>query len=305
MRPATRILVAAVAPLVVVAGAAGCPAKHGTGGNFPPCAADRGARDTEEAMVLCLELGDRQLAGRADPAQLEAALDTYGSARMLGSDDPRLLERMSRAYLARAYGYPDNAEDDYRQARELGIRCLTRAPDVQGVVDASGGALSTRAINAVDVDRADCLLAAAEASAREVAALGLGGVSLDLGLIADMGKRALKFTPPLASGRAAAVYGLALALPPGPQAPALEQAEAQLRAAVSATPERLTPAVDLAVYVYGPRGDSAHWEETLRAVVSTPEHRGDPNALENRVARTRAQAALDEGAPDPAAWWRR
>jgi len=300
-----REVIVLTAALTVLGGAVGCPAKHATGWNFPPCAADSHARDVEEALTICLALGDRQLAARADRSQLEAALDTYATARVLGQDDPRLLERLSRAYLARAYGYPDTAADDYREARELGLRCLTRAADVQGVVEASGGALTTRAINAVDAERADCLLAAVEASAREVADQDLGGAALDLGLVADMGKRALKFTPPLPPGRAAAAYGLALALPPAPRAPDLDQAETYLRAAVDVTPTRLTPAVDLAVYVYGPRGDAARWSATLQGVIAAEGPRDDPDALENRVARARAQAALDRGPPDPTAWWRR
>ena len=283
----------------------GCPAKHAAEGNFPPCAVGSGARDAAGALEICLSLGDSQLARRADPSQLEAALNTYSSAQMLGPDDPRLLERLGRAYLARAYGYPQAAGDDYRQARALGERCLAGAPDVQGVVSSAGGTLSTRAINAVDADRAGCLLLAAEASAREVADLGLGGVSLDLGLIADMGRRALKLTPPLAPGRAAAVYGLALALPPQPRSPDLDAAETQLRAAMQSAPARLTPAVDLAIHVYGPRGDGQRWAETLQKVVASTGRPEDPDALENRVARSRAQAALAEGAPDPSAWWRR
>ncbi len=282
----------------------GCAWLRGARITLPTCAEGSGARDLAAAVDACLARGDALYAERAKPGRLDEALSVYQETQVVAPENPRLLAREARAWHARAYGQPELAQDAYRLAREAGLRCLVGAPDVAGAVEAAGGVFTARAAEAIDADRAECALWTATAWAREIQDLGLEGANIDQRALVALSTRALALAGPPDQAQAAATLGLALALPPAPLRPDLTGAEEQLQTAIAAEEGRLSPRVDLAVLVYGKRGETARWQSLLEQVAATTITPDDPDALEDARAITRARAALSAGAPDPAAWWR-
>ncbi len=296
-----RALALLLVPLLAVGA---CAHRRGPKLVLPPCAAESGAREVAEAVEACVARGDALYAERAQMARLDAALAVYQEALSLSPTSTLVLARLTRAHVARAYGFPETGQDGYRLAREEGLRCLTGAADVQGAVDAAGGVFGPRAADAVDPEQRECLLWTTTAWARGVQDLGLEGASLDQKVLVALAERTLKLSAQPDDGQASATLGLALALPPSPLGPDLERAQDQLLAAIRARPDRLSPKVDLAVMVYGRRGDTDAWRRLLEEVAATDIKPEDPDALEDRRAVLRAQEALARGAPDPGAWWR-
>lgn len=282
-----------------------CKHRRGDGLALPACAEGSGARDANEAADACLEVGDRLYRERARTPRLDEAVSAYSSAQTLAPERPDVLFRVTRAHLARAYGNPVASAVDYRLAREAGLRCLLGQADVAGAVDAAGGVFTERAAAAVDAEHYDCLLWTAASWSRAIQDQGLEGATLDQPVLVAMGERALKLSRGQDSGPASAALGLALALPPAPLAPQLDAAEWRLKQAITGSPGALTPKVDLAVLVYGRRGDTERWRALLEEVVAAEVTDRDPDSLENRRAIQRAQLALAAGVPDGASWWRR
>jgi hypothetical protein len=79
--------------------------------------------------------------------------------------------------------------------------------------------------------------------------------------------------------------------------PDLEGAQAAFERAIAGAPERYTPRVDLALFVFQPQGLEAKAEKILREVSGATLPPGDPELLEDRRAIRRAQEALN-GAPE-------
>lgn len=300
--PPARLLRGGAAALLLSALA--CPARRAPEVPLPPCAGDEAADRSSDPLARCIARGDRHFRARTDPERLDAAIAIYTEAQAISAEDPRLLARLTRAYAAKAYGYPETSREAYRLAREMGLRCLRGVPELQGAVVGAGGVLTVVAVEAVDEDRAECALWTAWAWARGLNDLSRTGAAVDLNVLQALARRVYRLSPELEDGLPAAAYGLAIALPPLPLQPDLDRAERLLRESIEASPERLTPRVDLALLVAARRGEVETWRSLLAEVVATELSAGGPHALENRRAVARAREALEAGPPQPEAWWR-
>lgn len=293
------VALAALAMAGALAVIAGCPKRADDG--LPPCAAAQGRRRSTP-VERCLAVGDAHFEDRAREGELDRALSAYHDALLLAPNDATVLARVARAYATRGYAFPDENGESYRLGREIGLRCLRTAPDVQGAITASGGVLTLRAISSADANLAPCMLWTALAWARTLEAGGVAGASIDLRPLQALARRVVELTPDLEGGLPHAALGLSLALAPAPLKPDLGQAERQLKMAIQRAPWRLSAQVDLATLVHGPKGDEAAWRQTLTEVsTAAPGAREIP---ENLAAIARAKAALEAGMPDAQAWWR-
>ena len=270
----------------------------------PPCA--EGARRrlfrAPDPTQTCLDRADAAFARRAEPGLLAAAIETLLQAQSIAPSDPRVLERMARAYATRAYAHPEGQVSDYLTAREQGLRCLVLAPDFAGAVANAGGLITRLALRALEPSAAGCLRWTTLAWARWLQSLGVAGAAIDLDILHAMARRVVELSGPDALAEAQALLGLVVALPP--RDAKLQDAEAAFAASRSANPGDLTPRVDLAELVYGRQGQTDLWRQTLETVAQADLDEADPLLLENRRAVARARAALELGAPDPEAWYR-
>lgn len=246
--------------------------------------------------------GDRAFAQRAEPGQLDLAIEAY----LRGLDDepehPGLLWRLARAHTTRADTEAEDEGRGYGTARELGLRCLLVSPTFRGLVTASGGVVTPRAVEAVSDDLQPCLLWTGLAWARWLELRGVAGASLDLEVVTAIAERALALDPAAVDGLPLALAGLVAALPPEPLHPDLTLAERRLQAAWRAQPPNLRAGVDLAALVYGPRGDLQAWQTTLTDIASVNPPKSAPNLLEQRAAVAHAKRALASGSP-ASGWW--
>jgi hypothetical protein len=121
-------------------------------------------------------------------------------------------------------------------------------------------------------------------------------VGLDLEVVAALGTQAAVLGGSWGFGRGYYAKGLALSLAPPALQPDLEGARTAFEKAIKAAPERLTPKVDLALYVYRPLGENAKADAMLREVANATLPKDDPEEMEDLHAQARARAALGQGA---------
>ena len=258
------------------------------------CAAlQRGGRDPVERS---LRRADALYKKRAEPGQLEAAIQAYLDASGIDPDDTRVLGRLARAYVLRADLGTADPLTDYGTAREFGLRCLSLQPAFSGQVAAAGGRVTPKAVAQIQGDQLDCLRWTSIAWSRLALARG-PGMSLDFAAIDALGARTLALSGNDADGTGALSRGLSLAVVPRVMGPDLDGALQQLRAAADKAPDRLSRQVDLAVYGLH-RVNKAEERALLEAVAAAeltalgtgaPEA---PEAPEDRAARARARRQL-------------
>jgi hypothetical protein len=190
--------------------------------------------------------------------------------------------------------FPDPHAEDFLQAREMGLRCMKTEPSVAVLID-TFGRLESRAIE--QSSRALCLSWTAMAWSRWMLVHDVAGAGIDLQRVEALAQRAVTLRADVDRGLPRHALGVALALPPEPLEPRLDEAEQALLAAQAAAPDRLQIAVDLAVLVLGPQDRVAEFYTILEDVVAQ-EITADPVGYWNAAAQRQAAAALQEG-PQP------
>ena len=239
--------------------------------------------------------GDQRFAERVDLQALDQSIQWYLSGDREFPGEPKILGKLSLAYAARAYGQPGGGLDGYATARRYGLACLRTDAAFDGLLQASGGAVTQRAVEALQADRVGCMTWTSLAWARWMDQRGVMGTSIDLPAVKALARRAVEVDPTYDGGRPYAALGLALALAPKPLKPKLKKARQAFQKAIELSPTRMTPVVDLAEYVSAPEGKTEEWSRLLNRVRSTAVEEGDPDALENKRAIQRAEALLDAG----------
>jgi hypothetical protein len=255
----------------------------------------RRAADRSQRIIRS---GDRLYSERADSGQLDKAIQWYLSGSREFPDSAKMKGRLARAYAVRAYGHPEGGQDRYATARDFGLSCLKTELAFGGLVGSAGGEITTKAIATLEEDRIGCMTWTSIAWSRWLAARGVIGASIDLGATAGLAGRAVELKPGYDGGRPYAALGLALALPPPPLKPKLGAARAALQEAISLSPTRLTPVVDLAEFVSAAQGKQAEWHRLLSGVLASELRDDDPDRLENQAAIRRAKALLSAGLSD-------
>lgn len=252
------------------------------------CAAfQRGSRDPVEKA---LRRADALYRKRAEPEQLEAAIQAYLDALGLAPEDPRVLGRLARSYVLRADLERVDPLTDYGTAREFGLRCLSLQPAFSGQVAAAGGQVTPKAVSQLQSDQLECLRWTSLAWSRLALARG-PGMALDFPAIDALGARTLALSGGDADGLGALARGLSLAVVPRVMGPDLEGALQQLQTASERAPTRLSRQVDLAVYGLH-RVDKAAKRALLEQVAAAEPAEGSPEAVEDLVARDRARRLL-------------
>lgn len=239
--------------------------------------------------------GDELYTARAELGELDKSIQWYLSGVREFPDQATMMGRLSRAYVARAYGHPDDGLDGYSTAREFGLRCLMVNPSFNGLVQSAGGTVTRRAVETVEKDMVECLTWTSLAWSRWLDNRGVIGASIDLSAVKALAKRAVEVDPEFDGGRPHAALGLALALAPKPLKPKLKGARKHFNSAIEISPDRLTYQVDLAQYVSAAQGNQDEWVSILSRVRDTVPSPDDPDALENAQAVARAQALLGAG----------
>jgi hypothetical protein len=236
---------------------------------------------------------DAKFDARADPVKLDAALQGYLALDARHPDDPRVLARLSEAFVVQGMADPAQAAGAWQVAREWGIRCILLGSAVSGRVQSAGGRLTPAAAKLVPAVHANCALWAAAAWARQSEARGAGGVALDLPVIAQLARRAQELsTPNQEAGAAEDVLGLALSLPPDAYEPPLAEAQTWLEAAGREAPASLLYRVDLAGAILIRNGQVGAARVLLAGVRDATEPEGGWRP-EDRWALARAAELLE------------
>ena len=252
------------------------------------------SRDQSGLWRRTVRNGDKLYAARQDLRSLDQAIQWYLSGDREFPGEPTILGKLSLAYAARAYGHPSDGLDGYATARRYGLACLRTDSSFDGLLQASGGAVTKRAVEALQADRVGCMTWTSLAWARWMDDRGVMGTSIDLPAVKALARRAVEVDPSYDSGRPHAALGLALSLAPKPLGPQLKRARKSFKKAMELAPGRLTYKVDLAQYVSAPQGRADEWARLLNDVMSAAVDDG-PDALENNRAIQRAEALLAAG----------
>ena len=101
--------------------------------------------------------GDQLYLARDQVGDLDRAIQWYLSGVREFPAQSRMMGRLSRAYAARAYGHPDDGLDGYTTAREFGLKCLMTDPSFSGLVQASGGRVTRRAVETLGAEYVECM----------------------------------------------------------------------------------------------------------------------------------------------------
>ena len=239
--------------------------------------------------------GDQLFETREDPRALDQAIQWYLSGDREFPREKRILGRLARAYAARAYGFKSDGVDGFASARRFGLECLRTDPSFDGLLQASGGAVTRRAVDVLEKEYVECLTWTSLAWSRWMDERGVMGTSIDLPAVKALARRAVEVDPDYDNGRPHAALALALAITPDELDPKLDRARKAFRRAMELAPERLTYVVDLAQYVSASQGKAEEWSSLLTQVASSRVQEGDVDALENRRAIQRARALLEAG----------
>ena len=252
-------------------------------------------RDQTGLWRKIVRSGDQLYSEREDLRALDQAIQWYLSGDREFPGEPRILGKLAVAYTARAYGHPGGGLDGFATARRYGLACLRTDPSFDGLLQASGGAVTRRAVETLEAERVDCMTWTSLAWSRWMDERGVMGTSIDLPAVKALARRAVEVDPDYDGGRPHAALGLALSLAPKPLKPNLKRARKSFNKAIELTPTRLTLLVDLAQYVSAPEGNSEEWARLLNQVASSTVQDGDPDILENKRAIQRAEALLSAG----------
>jgi hypothetical protein len=245
-----------------------------------------------DPVARAARAADAEWRQRAMPGGLDNALQAYLNLDQQFPSDPQVLWRLARMYTTMADADPDTAIRNYATAREFGLRCLMLEPSFAGLVISRGGMVVPEAAKELTEDSKECLVWTVIAWSRWVHERGSAGVGLDHEVLAALGNRAGELAGDWGLGRGYYAKGLALSLPPKALNPDLTGAKQAFEEALAESPERLTPKVDLALYVYQPRGKLDEVRQMLQEVVDVDVPTNDPEAMEDLHAQRRARAAL-------------
>jgi tetratricopeptide (TPR) repeat protein len=239
--------------------------------------------------------GDALYLARNEAGELDRAIQWYLSGVREFPQQPQMKGRLSRAYVARAYGLGADGLDGYATAREFGLECMKIDASFGGLVSAAGGAVTPQAVAVLGPEFVECMTWTSIAWSRWLDERGVIGASIDLPAVKALARRAVELQPDYDGGLPSAALGLALALAPKPLKPKLKQARKAFEVAIAAAPERLSYRVDLAQYVVAAEGRQEEWVQLLEGVVDTIPAELDPDRLENARAIIRARALLAAG----------
>ncbi len=247
-----------------------------------------------DPVIRATRVADVAWRQRAEPDGLEKSLQVYLDLDADYPEEARVYWRLARVYTTMGDDDPSLAVRHYGVARELGLKCLMLEPSFAGLVVSRGGLVVPAAADELTEVSKECLVWTVIAWSRWVRARGAAGVGLDLDAVTALGTQAAALGGSWGFGRGFYAQGLALSLPPPALRPDLEGARAAFEKAIEAAPERLTPQVDLALYVYRPLGEDAKANALLRSVANATLPKNDPEEMEDLHAQARARAALGE-----------
>ena len=181
------------------------------------CGCGAKSKDKSGLWRKIIRNGDALYLQRADIAELDKAIQWYLSGLREFPDQSKMMGKLSRAYAARAYGHPADGLDGFATARRFGLECLMSEPAFGGLVQSQGGNITSRAAEAVNADKVECLTWTTMAWSRWMDQRGVMGSSIDLPAVKVLAQRAVEVDPKYDNGRPYAALGLALAGPwPGP-----------------------------------------------------------------------------------------
>jgi len=256
-----------------------------------------------DPIATALQDVDSLYRQRADPEQLQLAMEQLQELKLEAGDDPRLLARLARGYHAQAYGHERSVERAtvlYEAGREAAWQCLYQDPAFSGVVGSLGGRIGPAAAARIGADQLDCLLSLVANWTRWLQLRDPGAYGIDLVPLLVLADRGVELAGEDRRGAALHYAALGRALKPLPLGPDLDRAEELLLQATMLDPENLSLRVDLAEHVYLARDDreraAAELAEAMaRDVLATGQRWG----LENSRAQERARALLEADEEEP------
>ncbi len=236
------------------------------------------------------------LAERVDPERLERAIALGWAALDDHGDDPRLLEPLARAYVAKGYASADDtALADLAQAYALGHRCLARNPGWRSRLSVAGGRVVEDVTARLVVEDGPCLAAT-------LLALGLGiqargpAAWVDLRELAVLSDAAEALDTEQVDWVGPWARGVALTVSPQADESALDAGADAFREATRREPELMTASVDRLAWV----GRRSQERSALVRAINAVRQRYSPVlvdhewALENRRGQERLAALLEE-----------
>jgi len=258
------------------------------------CAARRAGDEGPSAAEI--EAADRLYAQRADFDRLIEAQQAYLSLLADEPNHPALLGRLSIAYSAQAYGYPETVDPErvYALAREYGLRCLALNPAWTSRLALGEGRINRRVAAALTTSDVKCLQASLIAWARWLEIRG-PGAHLDLAPLLALSNR----LEDLSNGFdwvAPWALGMVGALPPAALEPDLAAAAEHFKEAARRHPGLVTPKLDWLVHVQADIDDS---DLSYQAAVIQSDYAAMAESgswiLENRRGLEVLAAIIDSG----------
>lgn len=236
--------------------------------------------------------GDALFERRAESEEvLLQAIEAYRRALVATTDDPRVLERLAKAYNALAWGYPSEAnQGGYATAREYAMRCLETGTGFSSRVEGANLRIDDAAVRRIGPEWRGCLDQLLVAWVRWVEVRG-PSAAVDLEPLSRLARRgralankAPGWIPPWASA-------MTELLRPGRTSREADQADVWLTEASEAEPTLALPTLSRGRWLTLQQGDRDRFEELM---LTLPERYPAEGrwALENRAAAARAQQAL-------------
>lgn len=258
-----------------------------------------GAKSQRKGLATqIIKTGDELYSERAERLKLDQAIQWYLSGTREFPEDAKVMGRLARAYVVRSYGHPGDGLDGYATARQYGLSCLKLEESFGGLLISTGGVVTKKAVATLERNRIGCLTWTSLAWSRWLAKRGVAGAGIDVVATTALAERSVEVFGEYDGGRPYAALGLALGLPLSPMEPDLGSARKALEKAISLSPDRLTPTVDIAEFVSAPQGDHDEWRALLVKVVATELSPASPDYLENQAAQARAATLLENGPTD-------
>jgi len=278
----------------------------GLAGVVVSAAACKGRRGDERSQLdVALVAADALYAQRADEEKLREAQQAYFAMLADTPDDPEVLWRLSRAYTAFGYGYPDSPADlcgspgepdpalCYTLALEFAFRCMEANPAWSSRLAINDGHISKRVAAALGEREVPCVREGVQAWTRWTELRG-PSAALYLESISWLSKRMGELNEEDEGARPDWVsdWGVAMgqALAPEATLPDMAVAEASFEAAIVAEAELATPRADRAIHLLAQSDSVALDLEIERIREDCPTDDSHPWALENRRALERLES---------------
>ena len=272
----------------------------------------RGRRGDERSqMEIALAAADRLYDQRVDEQKLREAQQAYLDVLAENPDEPEVLWRLSRAYTAFAYGYPDAPADTcgspgvadpalcYTLALEYAFRCMEANSAWTSRLALNDGYISKRVAASLGAREIPCMNEGIQAWTRWTASRG-PSAALYLDSISWLSRRLAELNGEEGGPEWVSAWGAGMseALAPAAMQPDTEAAAVSFETAVSLADELATPRVDRVIYLLA-RTDASSTqllrEEAERIRADFPTDVSHPWALENRRALERLESLTGEG----------